>query len=424
MKKVKSLLEDNIAPFAMKIGSIKQLVAIRDGISYMMPLIIIGSIGLILSGLPITASWYVNLMQDGGWADRLNFVVNSTFGLIGLISSFSVAYLLAKQYKVDAISVGILSLSSYLISTPDLTNKSGVSSIPLYLMGSKGLFVAIVVGIITIEIFRWVVGKNLVIKMPDGVPPAVGKSFAALIPGFFIIVFFAAVSWTLSATGIGSLHDVIQVILGRPLSALGGIVFGAILYELLIGVFWLCGIHGGNVMGGIMNPIWMQKMDENRVAFQAGKELPNIFTQPFFDIFVHMGGAGTSIALGICLFFFSKSEQNKSIGRLGFVPSWFAVNEPIMFGVPVILNPIFFIPFIMAPIAATLMTYFAMLTGLVAKTNGVSVPWTMPPFISGYLATNSISGSVMQLVNILVTVMIYFPFFKIMDNQLKARELK
>lgn len=422
MNKLQKLLEEKIAPFASKIGSIKQLTAIRDGISYLMPLIIIGSMALILNSLPIEADWYVHLMQDGGWADRLNLIVNSTFGLIGLISSFSVAYALAVQYSVDPISVGVLSLASYLISTPNLIGKDGAAGIPLDLMGSKGLFVAIVVGIITTEIFRFIVGKDLVIKMPEGVPPAVGKSFAALIPGFFIIVFFALISWTLAAIGVGSLHDVIRVVLGGPLSALGATLFGAILYELLIGIFWLCGIHGGNILGGVMNPMWMQKMDENRVAFQAGKELPNVFTQPFFDIFVHIGGAGTTLALAICLFLFSKSKQNKSIGQLGFVPSLFNINEPLMFGVPVVLNPILFIPFILAPVVATLMTYFAMTTGLVAKTNGVSVPWTMPPLISGYLATGSFSGVIMQLVNIIVTVLIYLPFFKSMDKQLYQRE--
>ncbi|MHC9537054.1 PTS cellobiose transporter subunit IIC [Dellaglioa sp. BT-FLS60] len=423
MNKIQKILEEKITPFASKIGSIKQLVAIRDGISYLMPLIIIGSVALIFNSLPITASWYVNLMGAGGWTNRLNIIVDGTFNLIGIISAFSIAYSLAKQYKIDSLSVGILSLSSYLVSTPHILAKNGDVGIPMSLMGSKGLFVAIVIAIVTTELFRYLSGKNLVIRMPDGVPPAVGKSFAALIPGLIIIVFFAIISWTLAAVNMGSLHDLIGIVLGRPLSALGDTMFGAILYELLISVFWLCGIHGANIMGGIMNPIWMQKMDENRIAFQSGHELKNIFTQPFFDIFVHMGGAGTTIALAFCLFFFSKSLQNKSIGKVGIVPALFNISEPLMFGVPIVLNPIMFIPFILAPIVSTLMTYTAMLTGIVAKTNGVSVPWTMPPLISGYLATGHISGAIMQIVNIAVSILIYYPFFKSMDNQFVKNEL-
>ncbi|MNW39578.1 Lichenan permease IIC component [compost metagenome] len=424
MSKVQTFMEEKIAPFAGRIGQIKQLVAIRDGISFIMPLIIIGSVALILNSLPIEASWYLNLMNEGGWAERLGLIVNGTFGLIGLLASFTIAYSLANQYSLDGMSVGVLSLSAYLLSTPNIMSADNAAGLPLALMGSKGLFVAIVVGIVATEIFRFVIKRNLVIKLPDGVPPAVGKSFTALIPGFFIIVFFAAISWILDATGIGSLHDLVQTILGKPLSLLGGTIFGAIIYDLLISVFWLTGIHGGNIMGGIMNPIWMQKMDENRLALQAGQELPNIFTQPFFDIFVHMGGAGTVFALAICLILFSKSQQNKSIGRLSIMPSAFNIGEPLMFGVPVVLNPIMFIPFILAPIAMVILTYFAMATGLVPKTNGVSVPWTMPPLISGYLATGSIRGSIMQVVNLAVSVLIYYPFFRAMDKQFIREENK
>ncbi|WP_020430546.1 PTS sugar transporter subunit IIC, partial [Paenibacillus riograndensis] len=368
MSKIQTFMEEKVAPFAGRIGQVKQLVAIRDGISYIMPLIIIGSIALILNSLPIEANWYLNLMNESGWGARLGMIVDGTFGLIGILAAFTIAYSLANQYSLDGMSVGILSLSSYLLSTPNILSADNAAGIPLSLMGSKGLFVAIIIGIISTEIFRFVISKNLVIKLPDGVPPAVGRSFTALIPGFFIIVFFAAVSWILDATGIGSLHDLIQTVLGKPLGLLGGTIFGAIIYDLLISLFWLTGIHGGNIMGGIMNPIWMQKMDENRLALQAGKELPNIFTQPFFDIFVHMGGAGTIFALAVCLFLFSKSNQNKSMGRLSIMPSAFNIGEPIMFGVPVVLNPIMFIPFILAPIAMVITTYFAMVTGLVPKT--------------------------------------------------------
>ena len=422
MENAKNFLENKIAPFAARLGAVKQLVAIRDGISYVMPLIIIGSVALILNSLPIEAHWYTSLMGDAGWGDRLNLLVDGTFGLIGLLSAFTIAFALANQYKVDGISAGVLSVSAYLISTPHVFDKDGVAGVNLGLLGSKGLFVAIVIGIISTEIFRFFIKRDIVIKMPDGVPPAVGKSFAALIPGFVIVLLFGAISWILSALDIGTLHDLIQFILGRPLSALGGTVIGALLYEILICVFWLCGIHGANIMGGIMNPIWMQKMDENRIAFQAGHDLPNVFTQPFFDIFVHMGGAGTVLTLAICLFFFSKSKQNKSIGRLGFVPALFNISEPLMFGVPIVLNPLMFVPFILTPVVSTLLTYFAMTFGWVAKTNGVSVPWTMPPIISGYLATSSVSGAVMQIVNIAVGVLIYYPFFKILDNQARKGE--
>jgi PTS system cellobiose-specific IIC component len=183
------------------------------------------------------------------------------------------------------------------------------------------------------------------------------------------------------------------------------------------------GILGWDIVQSVLNPVWLQMLDENRVAFQAGQEVPHILNTTFFNVFVWMGGSGSIIGLAILLMFFSKSQRNKELGKLGFAPNIFNISEPIMFGLPVVMNPLILIPFTITPIVIYMVSYFAMATGLVAKTAGVLVPWTMPPILGGYLATGGhISGAILQLVCLFISVAIYYPFFKMLDTQYYKEE--
>lgn len=187
-------------------------------------------------------------------------------------------------------------------------------------------------------------------------------------------------------------------------------------------MFWSLGLHGQNIVGGVMSPIWYGNMDANRLAYQAGEELPHIFTQQFFEIFINVGGSGATLMLVVAMLVFAKSRQMKDLGRLATGPAIFNINEPIIFGMPIVLNPLLIVPFILTPIAMIITTYIGMSTGLVAKPAGIAVPWTMPPIISGYLATGGkLSGAIMQLVNLIIAFFIYYPFLRVWDRQ-KSRE--
>lgn len=167
-----------------------------------------------------------------------------------------------------------------------------------------------------------------------------------------------------------------------------------------------------------MSPIWYGAMDENRLAFQAGEVLPNIFTIQFFEIFINIGGSGATLALVITMFFRSRSKQMKQLGKLAIGPAVFNINEPIIFGMPIVMNPMLLLPFIVSPLLMMIATYIGMSTGLVAKPAGIAVPWTMPPLFSGYLATGGkISGAVMQLINLFISFAVYYPFFRMWDKQ-------
>ncbi|MBU8748702.1 PTS lichenan transporter subunit IIC [Bacillus subtilis] len=428
MNKVNQILEEKVMPIAGRIAGQRHLQALRDGIILTMPLIIIGSFFLIIGNLPIPG--YAEFMAKtfgSSWSEKLAYPVDATFEIMGLVAAFGIAYRLAEKYGVDALSAGAISLAAFLLATPyqvpfmpDGATKEIMvgGGIPLSLMGSKGLFVAMIIAMVSTEIYRLIIQRNLVFKMPDGVPPAVSKSFVALIPGFAVIFLIWAARLIVEATPFESLHNIVSVLLGTPLSILGGSLGGSLVAEAVKMLLWACGLHGANIVGGVMAPIWYGAMDANRIAFQAGEELPKIFTQQFFDIWVNIGGSGATLALVVTMFLRARSKQMKQLGKLAVGPAIFNINEPIIFGMPIVMNPMLLIPFIITPLVTVTLTYIGMSTGLVAKPAGIAVPWTMPPIFSGYLATGGkVSGAVMQAINIAVSFVVYYPFFRMWDKQ-------
>ncbi|WP_348658503.1 PTS cellobiose transporter subunit IIC [Heyndrickxia faecalis] len=405
---------EKIEAIAGAIGSQRHLRALRDGILLSMPLIIIGSFFLILGNLPING--YTDWLAKIELAPVFNKIVNGSFGLMAIIAVFGIAKSLADYYEVDGVSAGVVALASFVIVTPDVEAKTG-SGIPYAFVGSGGLFVAILIGLISAEIFRFFVQKNFTIKMPEGVPVAVEKSFAALIPGFMVILVWSLVYLLLGLAGVDNIHTLLTGILGKPLGALGSSLWGTLIIIALNSLFWFVGIHGANTINPVIQPIWLQNTDANRIAFQTGHALPHIVTNEFMMNFVWMGGGGTTIGLVICLWLFARSKNNKAMGSLSVAPGVFNINEPVLFGLPVVLNFKLLIPFVLTPMITAVITYFSMATGLVAKPAGIVVPWTMPPVISGYLATGGkISGAVIQLITLALSVGIYYPFVRSMDK--------
>lgn len=218
-------------------------------------------------------------------------------------------------------------------------------------MGSKGLFVAMVLGIISALIFKWFINKNIQIKLPDAVPPAVSKSFSALIPGAVMISLWLIVFAILDRVSIGNIHDLLLKVLGGPLGLLGNNIFGTLIAILLNSLFWMVGIHGGNVVNSVINPIWLMNSDANRLIFQADStvQLPHVITAQFMDNFVYMGGGGATIGLVIVIAIISKrkraSQLTKTMVPLTLTPGIFNINEPAMFGLPIVMNFSLLIPF-------------------------------------------------------------------------------
>jgi len=415
-------LQNRLAPLGERISKQRHLKALREGFMLAMPLILIGSIFVLIVSFPIP-SWTAWLHANG-LDTILNNLVNNSFGLIALLTTFGIAYRLAKSYDTDGLPAGALSLASFLLVTPSMTDKTGAFGIPYGGMGGQGLFSAIIVAFITAEIYRWFIQKNITIKMPSSVPDVVGKSFMALVPGTVILIFFELLSVGLKAVNIASLNALLGIIIGKPLGLIGGSLIGTFVAILLNSLFWFCGVNGGQIVNTVMQPIWLQFTDENRVALQAGAEhLPHIITQPFIDLFVYAGGGGATIGLAICLMFFSKSKEYKTLGKISGIPALFNINTAILFSFPTVLNPIMMIPFMLAPIANAAITYFAMLLGFVPLTTGATLPWTTPPIIGGFLATGgSMNAAILQALCVVLSFGIYYPFFKAADREHVKRE--
>lgn len=416
--------KDKMMKVIGKISNARHMIALRDGIAQAVPLIVIGSVFMIIGQFPIQS--YLDFMAKTfgpDWNVVIQQITQSSFNLMGLVAVFGISYNLAKSYKdIAPLPASLVAMCAFFLTIPFKMNKDGSFWIPLDQLGASGLFMAIIIGLFITDFYVWLIHKKITIKMPSTVPPAVSASFAALFPGLFCLVLVWVVRLGISFTPIETIPNLMAFIF-KPLSIVGTSLPGALICEFLVAFLWLFGIHGANVVSSIMSVIWLAAMQQNAVAFEVHKELPNIVTAQFFDNFVHLGGSGATLGLAIIMVMFAKSDEYKTLGKLEIAPAIFNINEPLIFGFPVVMNPFIAVPFIVAPLLNVLITYFAMASGLVAKTIGIMVPWTTPAIISGYLATGHISGSILQIVLIVVDALVYVFFFKVADKRkLKTQE--
>ena len=422
MSKVIEILEEKLVPVAAWIAENKYVNGIRRAFIMMMPLLMIGSLFLMITAFPLPAyqRGMASLLGEN-WKDIFDIPVSATFNLIALFVAFLVAQQLAKQFELDSIAVGLLSLASFLILTP-LGNTSEFGQVITFTwLGSKGMFVAMVIGVVTVKIFHFFVKRDILVKMPDGVPPEVIKSFEALIPGTVILATALLLRVGMEHTSYGTIHDFVYKMLALPLRALGTSYIGSILTVFAISILWSVGINSGSMVNGFVRPFWLENQAENIAALQAGQPLPHVITEQFFDM-IFMGGAGATLSLLLAIVIFAKSKHIKSVGAIGIVPGIFNINEPVLFGLPVILNPIMLIPFNIVPMVFVTTQYIAMNIGLVSKPLGVAFPWPTPAIISGFITVGDLTGSLMQLANLIIGAMIYLPFLRIIDKASKKEE--
>lgn len=397
-----NFFENVIVPPLAKLGELKHLRAIRNGLAVTIPFIIIGSLFLIISNLPISG-WDKII---GGYADKLAVPVNVSFGMLAVLASLGIGYNLSKEVGVDPISGALLSLVAFFVT--QVTDKYALDTSNF---GSSGLFTAIIVSIIAVESMKFFIKKNIVIRLPEGVPPAVANSFISLLPGAAVIVLL----WF------------IRVVLGFDITAFLKMVFsplvfalntlpGILVYMLMVCLLWVVGIHGDNIMSAVGAPIFLQYITENSQAFLNHQPIPYITAQGFIDFFVNIGGTGATLAL-VILMIGSKSKVYNSLGKLALPSGIFEINEPVTFGFPIVLNPIMMIPYIVTPLILTTVTYLLMYFHIIGRPV-ILVPWTMPPIISHFLVTGGDwRAAVWGLISIIISALVYFPFFKVAERR-------
>ncbi|MGN1182396.1 MAG: PTS sugar transporter subunit IIC [Faecalibacillus sp.] len=419
-------LEKVFMPLAEAIGKNKYLMSIRDGFLVSTPLLIIGSIFLLIGNFPITA--WTDFIAEQGWAGFIGKPASATFDIMAILAVIGIAYAFAGRMNVDKIFGAATALVSWFILMPfsidkvlDTGEAITVSGIPFAWVGSKGIFIGIACAFLAVHIYSWVNSKGWIIKMPEGVPPTVEQSFSALIPAGITITVFFALNWIFALTPYGSAFQFVFEILQAPLLSLGNTLGAMVIAYIFLHFFWFFGVNGGSVVGAVFNPILQSLSIENAAALQAGLPIPNIISQQFQDLFATFGGCGSTLSLLIAMLLFCKSKRVTELAKLSLVPGIFGINEPIVFGLPIVLNPTILIPFMLVPTMNIVISYIVMSIGLVPYCNGIQLPWTTPVIISGFLSTNW-AGAVLQAVLLVLGVFVYLPFIKIIDKQYLQEE--
>ena len=416
-------LNETVIPAVMKFVNLKPVVALKDGILFILPLTLIGSVFLLLAQIPYQPfnDWMASMLSSN-WTEPLMQAYGASFKIIALVATMAIVY--TKNEGHEPFSAGVISLVVFLLTTNSyVTLESGekVSEvIPKAWTGGEGMVTAIIIGLLVGMIYSWFLRKNITIKMPAGVPQGVANSFAALIPGAVIIVgatiIYTIFKYGLNTTFIEWIYKMIQT----PLQGLSDSLGGVIVMCFLIPSLWWFGVHGSTIVGGVMDGILITNATSNQAIIDSGLPLTienggRIVTQQFKDCVVNLSGAGATIGLVICMLFLAKSAQSKQLGKLAIVPACFNINEPVIFGTPIVMNPFMAIPFIATPVVIGVLQYLAISMGLIPLYTGVVVPWTTPPIISGFL-TGGWRTALFQVVVIAISTAIYFPFFKKVDN--------
>lgn len=427
MQKFQEILEKYVVPIATKISQQKHLAAIRDGLTILVPITIIGGFAMLLAMPPVAATlkptnvlFYVLCAWRDWAAAHMGTLLTPYYLTIGAISIYivlGVAYRLCKTYKMDTISNLITVLLVYLcvagIPTAFMAGKIGTMAIPLTNIGAGGMFTAIIVAIAVVEINHLFIRKNLVIRLPDSVPPNVAAPFNVLIPGVVNVVLFMAldaISHSLIGTGIsGLVYAVFQ-----PLLSATGSLPSIIIINLLMTTFWFFGVHGGNMLGVVVTPITTAALVTNAEAYAAGKSLPMIFAGAFNTVY---GGYISYMAVVICLLIFAKASQAKSVAKIAVVSTTFNINEPVIFGLPTVLNPFTLIVFYICNNLNVIIAYGLMSSGFLGKFF-VSLPFTVPGPIQAWLASMDPKAIIVWFALLVLDIVIAAPFIKAYDKQL------
>lgn len=418
-------IEKSILPIANKIQRNKYLQAIQSAFMTLMPIMLIGGIITIITTpfvdytkMATTDSMY-NFYK--GWQLFVNnygmplvILRSVTLSSISLWTSLAIAYFLAKHYKMNTIITSVVSLLMFFILCTSVTKDGGLSN---DFWGGEGLFAGIIIGIAVTELYRLFTTKKIgTIKMPDMVPPALKSSFASIFP-----IIFVTVICTIIAMLCNSILRITfpQAILNlfHPLVVTVDNAFGLSLSSILSQICWWFGIHDTAVTS-LLEPLMYSNYSANAAAYAKGiaaANLPHIWTEPLWWNWMVIGGSGATLALAVMVLR-CKSVQLKTVGKVAIIPALFNINEPLIFGLPIVLNPLFFIPWLLAPTVNGLIAYICMAIGIVNKTF-IYPGWNIPAPIAQFLSNMDLRSIFLTLVMIIIDGLIYYPFLKVWDKQ-------
>lgn len=448
-------MEMHFMPVAAKVGNQRHLIAIRDGFIAIMPITMVGSIAVLLNVFfrDLPNEW---LGEGNGFVAAMEPLININgnvyFGsitVLGIAFTISLGYHLAKSYDVNPIAGAVIAFSAVVTCMnqnavfdyilPGVTESSvdaltqaglnvaldadtgnvllqGVSEwgyMGQAFTGSSGLFTCLIVGLLSTMIYVKLMQKKVTIKLPDSVPPAVSNAFAAIIPGIIAIYTFGIVTQIcVMATGLYP-NDLIVEWIQKPLLGLSQGLFSVILVMFLIQLFWFFGLHGDNILApiteGVYTPALLANLDVWN-ATQSTADMEYIWTRGSINAYAMAGGSGMTLALLIAIFIFSKRDDQRAIAKLAAPMGVFEINEPVIFGVPIVLNPVYLIPWLLVAPICSVIAYLFTAAGIIPPVF-IQVPWVMPVGFYAFFATGgSIAAALVSLLCLAVAVLIWAPF--------------
>ncbi len=420
-------LSNVLGKVSVKLSGNIYINAIKDGMLAYMPFAFIASIFLIIAFFPVPAftDFITNItgLETAVWQGKLALVNDASLGIGGLLVLLAISRSLADKLKINGMQVSLTAVVAFVLLIPFGTHvidpKTSLKFIDVTYLGAQTIFLSILISIVTAKVYQFIDNKGIKIKMPAAVPPAVSAPFESIIPSFVVITIFWILRLVIDAFSGGSALAIFNHVLGMPLQAVGGSLPGVIIVKMFSQLLWFFGIHGDSIVNGVMTPIFQVLQDANKTVSMAGGVPTNIICQSFWDSFASIGIIGSIVSIVII----AKSKRYKEMKKIAGVPYIFNVGEPTLFGIPLMMNVIYFIPFILSNVASIVISYVAFALKLVPVCTGLAqVPWTTPIVISGYLTTGSLAGSLLQIVCLVAVVLIWLPFVRVADNQLVKEE--
>ncbi|CAJ1178485.1 PTS system N,N'-diacetylchitobiose-specific EIIC component [Companilactobacillus paralimentarius] len=423
MNSFNAFMEKHIVPFATKLNEQRHIAAIRDAFMYTFPITMAASIVILINNLVFSKQGFIAQilflpkffphLED---AQRLlNSVTNGTMNILSIFIAYLVARNLAKYFKADDMLVGLTGIAVFMIMYTPSIMKGGVTYLPTTYLGAQGLFVAMLCGGLVGEFLPKLTRiKKLQIKMPDMVPPAVARSFNGLIPIVFVIMAASILNFLIQLVAPQGINDVIYKSIQTPLTHIGVNIYGVIIIAIVQNLLWLVGIHGPNTLNALRSIIFTEADMSNQtyINLHGVVGVPHRVTWGILnDVFANMGGSGMTLGLIIAIFLVSRRKDYRAIAKLAFVPGLFNINEPLMFGLPIVLNPIMAIPFVLTPVVNILVGYFVTVVFNWIPSPAISMSWTTPGPLMPFIGTGgNLLGLVIGFVCLAISVAMYFPF--------------
>lgn len=426
--KVVDRLSEKMLPIVSKMSSQRHLLAIRDSFIVTMPLVMAASVMVLLNALIFSNATVQRILDLSPLAELASIVNNGTMSILAIIVCYNIGWNLATHYiqtgviddpSFSPVHAGILSTAVMFIlvplsSTVTLMDGNTAEATGVFLQrltSSSGLATAMIAALVSTELFiKLAKMKSFKNRMPEGVPPAVATSFNSLVPEIVVILFFSVVVFTLNHTTGLNVPQLIELAIQTPLKAFVLSVPGILFLQFFSDFLWVFGMHGSSILAPIRQAPLLQSIQENMDAFSVGKEIPNIITEPFTNAFGLIGGGGCILPLVIAILWASKRQEQRSIAKFGLTTCLFNITEPIMFGLPVVMNPIYMIPCAIIPSINLVIAYAATSLGIISKTVAAA-PWITPPVIQSFIATGGdIRAAVLTVILIILDVFLFLPF--------------